>query len=72
MNVTANMHNLKSVTPEMALNGSDTAWLEITAEDGSSFSVFMPYGQAAAMADAFNSYHASHLEPQHEAEGVPV
>lgn len=48
--ITANMHCIKTVKADEAYG---TAWLKMTAEDGSEFAIFMPYVTAQAMADAY-------------------
>lgn len=72
MSTSTNIHHITRITAEIGGDHSNVAWLEVKDEKGNAVSIFMPFGQAAAMADAFNAYHDSHFEPQPEAEGVPV
>ena len=53
MKVSANLHDIKTIQAQMRGN---TTWLKLAADDGSYFIVFMPYGAAVAMADAWNSF----------------
>ena len=50
MTVTVNLHRVKKVEAKMH---NDSTWLDITANDGSQVTIFIPYDVAQRMERAF-------------------
>ena len=54
MSMSANLHDVKKAE---AWDLSSASSLRLINSDNCSFTVFMPYDTAVAMADAFNAHH---------------